>query len=541
MINKNSKIAKKIIQAKLERQNFKFYSLCFNFSQGFGLIEVIVVTAIVVTTFFAFAQSGILALRLLREEKENLEATLLAQEGLEAVRVMRDESWTNNINPLVNGTTYYPVIENGKWKLTTTDPGLINNKYSRTIISAQVFRDVQDKIAGAGTVDANTRKVTSRISWGNANATSVEFTDGTTDGDLGNFPSNNSGNGDPAQSFTTPAGSSIVVSQVELFLKKVSSPSDVFLEIRSGSTVGPILAISQTITSSTIPSGALSWTIFTFPTPPTLSPSTQYFLRMRSIPSSNDAFSGSAGTLNWGYKQTGSSPYSGGDAWRYVGRLSNPSDPGQILTQYDFAFRVYKNVAAGESKEVIMYLTNFQEPINLSSETVSVSYTGATTDSNLVNFPSNNLGDGDPVQGFTTPGTAIEVTKAELYLKRATTNPSPVYVEIRDTPTGNILGTSNMLSSASIVGSALAWVEFRFSTPVKLNAATTYYIRLRSSPVSTQAGSGSLGTLNWGYLQSGGSPYSGGVARRYVGKTSPSDQGELLSDYDFGFKIYDLQ
>ena len=47
--------------------------------KGFGLIEIIVVVAIITVSLFGFLQAGIIALRLLRSEKENLETALLAK------------------------------------------------------------------------------------------------------------------------------------------------------------------------------------------------------------------------------------------------------------------------------------------------------------------------------------------------------------------------------------------------------------------------------------------------------------------------------
>lgn len=133
--------------------------------KGFGLIEIIIVTAVVTTALFAFSQTAALAVRLLRAEKGNLEATLLAQEAMEAARSVRDESWTNNIAPLVNGARYYPAIANGKWSLAAAPPPLINGRYLRYVVLGEVRRDGKDRIAPSGVLDTQTRKVTARIEW----------------------------------------------------------------------------------------------------------------------------------------------------------------------------------------------------------------------------------------------------------------------------------------------------------------------------------------------------------------------------------------
>ena len=330
-------------------------------NNGFGLVEIIIVTAIITVAMAAMLQTGTVAVRLLRAEKQNLEAALLAHEGLEAVRSMRDESWTANIAPLSNGAAYYPAIENSKWKLATTDPGVINGKYTRTILFDPVLRDGLDRISASGALDTGTRKITSRVSWGSpaksvetimyitnflealgggAESKSVFFETGAADSNLANFPSNNAGDGDPVQTFTT-GGSAINVSRIDVLVRRVTAlPSDVFVELRDTPT-GTALGTSHIITSSTMTTATPVWVEFRFQIPVPLATSTNYALRLHSLPSSTDTGSGSAGLIHWAYELNTPSPYAGGTAYRYVGRLSNPLDPGETLTDYDYSFRVW--------------------------------------------------------------------------------------------------------------------------------------------------------------------------------------------------------
>lgn len=326
---------------------------------GFGLVEIVIVTGILAASLFAFLQTEVLSVRLLRTERDNLEAVFLAQEGLDGVRSIRDESWANNIAPLINETIYYPVVENSKWRLVTSDPGKIEGRYTRTIVFSQVFRNASDQITPSGTLDTGTRKVTSRVAWGSGQkeivayltdfpsslakpteTKTIFFEDAPTESNLAAFPSNNAGDGDPVQTFITLA-SSLQMTKVELFLKRITlAPSNIYVELRASPT-GAILGTSTVITGSTTPDSALGWVEFRFADPVVLAAATSYAIRLRSIPSSTDAFSASVGTIYWGYRQTASSPYLGGDAYRYVGRLSNPLDGGQQLTQYDYGFRIF--------------------------------------------------------------------------------------------------------------------------------------------------------------------------------------------------------
>ena len=338
---------------------FSLFDFRLSLNQGFGLIEVIVVTGIASATLAGFLQAGVLSLRLLHAERESLEATMLAQEALEAVRSVRDESWTNNIATLTNGTIYYPVIVNNKWNLVTENPGLLNSIYTRQIIFSQVFRDSSDNIASGGTADAGTRKVTVTVSGGwkqvqlvlyltnfqdqislPKESKVISYEGAITDTDIISFPSNNAGDGDPAQSFTTLAAA-IKVTRVDAYLRRTtSSPSDIYAEIRATPT-GTVLGTSNLITASTIATSSPAWIEFRFSPEVSLSTSTLYYIRLRSIPASTAAGNGSTGTLDWVYLQTPSSPYSGGAARRYIGHLDNPADAGIQLDQYDFGFKVY--------------------------------------------------------------------------------------------------------------------------------------------------------------------------------------------------------
>lgn len=335
--------------------------------QGFGLIEVIVASAIISTLLLGTTWVARISFRMVSESSLRSRANFLLEEGIEVVRILRDTSWSSYITPLAINTVYYPVFSGLSWSLSTSSPGLIDGLFERQIVFGDVYRrnsddDIVDINApDPKTKDAGTRHVSTRVLWRNAvGQVGVSFEGGTTDENLSSFPSNNAGDGDPSQSFTTPSSGSTIVSKADLFIRRATSdPSDIYLEIRSGSTVGPVLATSQSVDSAAL-SSALSWNAFTFATPPTLAPNTEYFLRLRSVPESTTAFSGSQGYVHWGYQQSGPSPYGGGKAWRYVGRLSNPNDQGQVLDQYDFSFRIYQQISGGTPQqfELNTYMAN---------------------------------------------------------------------------------------------------------------------------------------------------------------------------------------
>ncbi len=132
--------------------------------RGFGLIEILIAGAVItvsllsVVGFFIFSQS--VTLRSVR----NTEAVSLAEQAMEVVRKLRDESWSTNIATLSPNTTYYPVLGADQWTLATTNPST-GSFYTTTIVFSQVNRDVNDNIAPSGTNDSETRKVDVNVSW----------------------------------------------------------------------------------------------------------------------------------------------------------------------------------------------------------------------------------------------------------------------------------------------------------------------------------------------------------------------------------------
>lgn len=143
--------------------NAKRYTL--SAKAGFGIIEIIIVIAVLAGAMFVFAQMAAISLKALREEKKAVEASYLAQEAIEAVRAVRDSGWTN-ISSLTAGADYYPQISGSAWVLTGGVDSI--GEYSRKIIVNNVSRDGNDDIEAvyvADNNDPNTKKLTVTVSW----------------------------------------------------------------------------------------------------------------------------------------------------------------------------------------------------------------------------------------------------------------------------------------------------------------------------------------------------------------------------------------
>ncbi|MBI1754966.1 hypothetical protein HY250_00755 [Candidatus Azambacteria bacterium] len=136
------------------------------FQKGIGLIEIVIAIFVISVSLFAVIQLSVFALKATADRNDKAKAVVFAQEGMEAVRNIRDGSWTNNIATLTFGATYYLTVSGSQWALTQTNPGALDGKFTRTIMIANVSRDINSNIVSAGgTDDASTKKVTVTVSW----------------------------------------------------------------------------------------------------------------------------------------------------------------------------------------------------------------------------------------------------------------------------------------------------------------------------------------------------------------------------------------
>lgn len=104
---------------------------------------------------------------------EKIQASFIAEEGVEAIRVIRDNGWNIGIGPLVSDTPYYFLFEEGTWK-TTTNPIVLDGRFWRTFKIFAVNRDSNDDIVTSGGAnDQNTKKAVITVSWNSGGATST--------------------------------------------------------------------------------------------------------------------------------------------------------------------------------------------------------------------------------------------------------------------------------------------------------------------------------------------------------------------------------
>ncbi|MCL5410331.1 MAG: hypothetical protein M1324_00550 [Patescibacteria group bacterium] len=149
---------------------------CNKFRKGFGILEVLVSSLIIITILMALVFVGRTALANSAYSQEKAQAVYVAQEGIEIVRQIRDTNWidgdnTTGWNSLTSlaGTNNYKVnFSSSKYSLVLgSDSVTVNNMaFIRTI----KIESVGSLLPGTGaSTDVhptdNALKVTSTVTW----------------------------------------------------------------------------------------------------------------------------------------------------------------------------------------------------------------------------------------------------------------------------------------------------------------------------------------------------------------------------------------
>ncbi len=140
-------------------------------SAGTGLVEVVIASAILGTVIVSVISVYLSLARISLQNTEKVQSTFLLEEGTEAVRLIRDTSWTGISSAALN-TDYHLRWQGGTWVATTAPQAI--DEFTRTIRYSSVSRDGSFNILPSGGVnDSGTRKATVSVSWtGQAGTTS---------------------------------------------------------------------------------------------------------------------------------------------------------------------------------------------------------------------------------------------------------------------------------------------------------------------------------------------------------------------------------
>ncbi len=131
---------------------------------GFGLLEVIVAVGLWVILASAGVMMTTGSLRINSQTSDNDQAILLASEGLDAVRTIKKIGWTTPFLATSCTSGCGVATVSGTWGFSGTNN--VFGKYTRQVLVTAVNRDSSGNIVNSGgTVDADTYKVESKVSW----------------------------------------------------------------------------------------------------------------------------------------------------------------------------------------------------------------------------------------------------------------------------------------------------------------------------------------------------------------------------------------
>lgn len=127
------------------------------------MVEVLIVASIITVSILGIIAVAQKTISLSRQGVHSAQAALLLEEGAEAVKIVRDNGWSN-ITSLSASTDYYPTFSGGTWTLSATasQVGIFNRRVN--IASVNRNASTQD-IAASGTDDTGTKLVTVTVSW----------------------------------------------------------------------------------------------------------------------------------------------------------------------------------------------------------------------------------------------------------------------------------------------------------------------------------------------------------------------------------------
>jgi Tfp pilus assembly protein PilV len=131
---------------------------------GFSLVEAVIAVALTAAFILSLSYVNSFYARTALGHAKQLQASFLAEEGIEAARLMRDSSWSNQIASLAPGTQYYLYFSGSAWQATTTATNPTG--FERRIVFGEVRRDSNSNIiTSGGSVDSGSRLVTTTVSW----------------------------------------------------------------------------------------------------------------------------------------------------------------------------------------------------------------------------------------------------------------------------------------------------------------------------------------------------------------------------------------
>lgn len=156
-------------------------------NNGFSLIEVIIACAIISFVVFGLVSISTKSIQISNQSLRQSQTVLLIEEGVEAVKSIRDDGW-GNISSFSNDLEYYLFFNTttNKWNLFDSDNPQngyipiypIDSIFTRKVIFGEVYRDsTTDDISSSGYLDENTKSVSIIVSFDGHNGQIIKSLD----------------------------------------------------------------------------------------------------------------------------------------------------------------------------------------------------------------------------------------------------------------------------------------------------------------------------------------------------------------------------
>lgn len=135
-----------------------------SYEKGFGLVEVVIASAVLSVSLIGISGFFQTALRASNITESAVQGDYLLEEGVEAVKFLRDSGYIANIKSMSTTTTYYFAWNGTQWTATTTG-SFIDNRFERKLTFSDAYRDVNSDLAASGTYDPNTKRIGVSVAW----------------------------------------------------------------------------------------------------------------------------------------------------------------------------------------------------------------------------------------------------------------------------------------------------------------------------------------------------------------------------------------
>ena len=145
---------------------------------GFGMVEILVAVFIFSLILGSLIAASNSYLSSAADNLRSTEAAYLAEEGVEAVKIIRDTGWAN-INAIPDNIDYYLYFNeasstNKIWNATSTF-SQSDQTFIRSFRLYSVYRDSNGRIiTEGGTLDPNSKKVSVSVSWPSREGTTTK-------------------------------------------------------------------------------------------------------------------------------------------------------------------------------------------------------------------------------------------------------------------------------------------------------------------------------------------------------------------------------